>query len=260
MNHRQESISFSSTSLPFIHGPTYKQEPAARRDDETRSIAASSTPPPPSKDCNGRLVLPPSSSLREDDRRVIIACRLNWQVAGKASPLQVDENVIYIPMPPVPESVGGSAGHPHGGAAQQQIGAVGPAGITGITLRVTQVVVHGGKPVVYGGAGSAMVAPAPQPSAASTTDPAVLRARVRQLRAVLLQDTGTGGDNVLLDTLDAAMALRLGIRAPPAALLLTGPAPTSSAPDTVAPPFHLPVEGQRTRNGGSFSLTAHGCA
>ena len=77
----------------------------------------------------------------------------------------------------------------------------------------------------------------------------MLRACVRHLRAELLQGSRTGRDGVLLDILDVAMALRLGIRAPP---VLTGPVPPSSATST---PFHLPIEGRRTANGEFSSLT-----
>ena len=73
----------------------------------------------------------------------------------------------------------------------------------------------------------------------------MLRACCRHLRAVLQQDSQTGGENMLLDTLDVALALRLGIRAPQA---LMGPVPPSSV---AATPFHLPIEGKRTANGES---------
>ena len=231
---------------------------ASRARDETWGFVSST---PLSNGSNIRLL--PS---RAD--RCIVVCRLHWQVEGKASSVQADEHIIYLPIPK------SAASHPHEGdegAMRQPTGAE-PAGIVGITLRVAQVV-HGGAPVVHGSTGEGVesptsrsawvgrtpevtataaaspaqtnlqLAPAPRPSA-SYTDPAMLHACVRHLRASLLQDSRAGGGSLLLDALDVAMALRLGIRDPSTALL-AGPI----LPPSAAPPFHLPVEGQRTANG-----------
>ena len=179
-----------------------------------------------------------------------------------------------------------AASRPHGGdegAHHQRMGAESAGiGIIGITLRVAQVVLHGGGvgeraegPVSRHASANRepshqQLTPAPLSSAVSTTDPAMLRACVHHLRAILqLQVARTGEESVLLDTLDVAMALRLGIRAPPAAALLVGPVPpvppavlltgSSVLPSSAAaaPPYHRPLEGQRTANGGQFSLTVY---
>ena len=231
----------------------YLQEHVVTR-DEMRS-------PAPSPPTDG----PPSSSSSLHDGRCVVICRLHWHVAGKAasSVQQADENIICLPMPQ------SEASHPHGGDGGdtlQQTGAGEPAGVVGITLRVAQVM-HGqhvgtgegdrlptsrpasvGRSTAVAAATSQVrpVKPAQKLSAASA-DPARLRACCRHLRAVLPKDSQTDGGGVLLDTLDVALALRLGIRAPPA---LMGPVPPSSE---AATPFHLSIEGQRTANGESLS-------
>ena len=174
-----------------------------------------------------------------------------------------------------------AASHPHGGgASHQQVGAE-PAGIVGIALRVAQVV-HGGPPFEHGAAGEGAKAPSLRPAlvgrrtpAASTavampirvyhrltptaphapatsTDPAMLRDCCRHL-SMLLHGTRTGGDSLLLDTLEVAQALRLGVRSPP---VLMGPLQPSSA---ASAPFLLPIEGTRTANSESWRTeSCHG--
>ena len=194
---------------------------------------------------------------------------MHWQVAGKAS-LPASENNIYLLVPKpkiiVDRTAVSSAG-PHGvSAAQQRMGAE-PPGIVGIALRVVTLVVHGS--AVHGGMAGAAADEASTSNsafdgntgqcgrtllaaaAASTADPALLRAYCRHLREILLQSdacsSSIGGDrsSVLLDTLEVALALRrLGTDSAAERNAPTGPAPAAA-------PIHLPIQGMRTVNGGS---------